>query len=416
MEDKKRVLVVSLDPYPNWGTGSNLFKRILYDGHLLEKLGRVDVLTYKHSYCDKDEEWVNGVKVYRLYSWRAIPKYDLIKLVLKHPLGFLIGVFQKVYYRFLKKYFDKRFFNAGIIFDVYNALVKLKANEYDCIITIVCPYEGAIAVSRYVHKTGGKFIMWQGDPCSTNMTIPEKYHKEVSDIEKDLLATATATLSIPCVYNDLLQQKIIFADNNKVIPMELPLIVPRPQAQQNKHISGAIKCVFVGNIYCGIRDPKYTIRLFDALDVDFAQLHIYGVTDEQINFDKVIYHGSVALDEALCAEDNADFLVNIGNLMTNQVPSKIFEYISTGKPIINICKNRNCPSLPYFEKYPLVLNLFEEDNIFDEQVGLLKKFLIDNRNKCVSLEQVQDLYKECTAEYCAEKIWEKIKCPDRVSK
>ena len=36
-------------------------------------------------------------------------------------------------------------------------------------------------------------------------------------------------------------------------------------------------------------------------------------------------------------------LVSIGNLNTTQIPSKVIEYISTGKPVIHFCEVENDP-------------------------------------------------------------------------
>jgi hypothetical protein len=36
-------------------------------------------------------------------------------------------------------------------------------------------------------------------------------------------------------------------------------------------------------------------------------------------------------------------LISIGNLNTTQIPSKVIEYISTGKPVIHFCEVENDP-------------------------------------------------------------------------
>ena len=143
------------------------------------------------------------------------------------------------------------------------------------------------------------------------------------------------------------------------------------------------RCLFCGSIYGGIRNPDYTIRLFKPLiEHDKVELHFVGVCRDEISEEfkdlNIFCHGMVPLDKAMEFMNQADFLVNIGNSVINQVPSKIFDYISMGKPIINVCKSRKCSTLPYFERYPLAINLFEEKNIFDKQVECLGRFITDN--------------------------------------
>ena len=53
--------------------------------------------------------------------------------------------------------------------------------------------------------------------------------------------------------------------------------------------------------------------------------------DEEAKKHRVICHGRKSLNETKDELRKAHILVNIGNRMTNQVPSKIFEYISTKK-------------------------------------------------------------------------------------
>ena len=48
-----------------------------------------------------------------------------------------------------------------------------------------------------------------------------------------------------------------------------------------------------------------------------------------------------------------------GNKVDNQVPSKIFDYISLGKPIINVYTSEKDPALEYLKQYPLALNISE---------------------------------------------------------
>ena len=56
----------------------------------------------------------------------------------------------------------------------------------------------------------------------------------------------------------------------------------------------------------------------------------------------------------------ADVLINIGSSVDTMVPSKIFEYMATGKPIISFFRHDTEPSIHYLGHYPLTL-LIKED-------------------------------------------------------
>ena len=115
----------------------------------------------------------------------------------------------------------------------------------------------------------------------------------------------------------------------------------------------------------------------------------------------IVVHGWKTLQETRAEIVASHVLVNIGNSMLNQVPSKLFEYISYGKPIVNICKNRNCPTLAYLEHYPYALNLFEEEGLLEEQRKMLLDFIEETYNQSVPFDWIQKEYETSTPQYCA---------------
>lgn len=52
--------------------------------------------------------------------------------------------------------------------------------------------------------------------------------------------------------------------------------------------------------------------------------------------DKIVLCGHLAHGDSLALQDQADVLVNIGNLLPAQVPGKLFEYLSSGRPILHL--------------------------------------------------------------------------------
>ena len=59
----------------------------------------------------------------------------------------------------------------------------------------------------------------------------------------------------------------------------------------------------------------------------------------------------------------AHILINIGNSMPYMMPCKIFEYMSTGKPIISTIKCNDDISVQYFDWYNRALVLSEASDI-----------------------------------------------------
>ena len=225
--------------------------------------------------------------------------------------------------------------------------------------------------------------------------------------EKDLYENASAVITTPIILKEQIDNEFAYEDDN-IMGMEFPLI-SRPDIDINKEKNKAPVCMFIGSIYGGIRNPEYTIRLFKPLiERKEIEFHFVGVKKEELSEEfkelDLHCHGFVKLSVAMELMKKADILVNIGNAVMNQVPSKIFDYISNGKPIVNICKSKECPTLPYLKKYPLALNLFEDESLFDSQMDELRCFVKEKYGEKITFTEVEKIYEECTPKYCAKKM------------
>ena len=103
----------------------------------------------------------------------------------------------------------------------------------------------------------------------------------------------------------------------------------------------------------------------------------------------------VSRDEALeIMGTSFHCLLSIGNLNPSQLPSKVIEYISTGKPVIHFAEIANDPVIKISEKFenliivtkksdPLILNE-QLTNVFKN----IDKFDIEHFNNIYSAEAV----------------------------
>jgi hypothetical protein len=112
--------------------------------------------------------------------------------------------------------------------------------------------------------------------------------------------------------------------------------------------------------------------------------------------------GSVSSQEAEAIRGAADILVNIDNITLDQVPSKIFEYFCTGKPVINFYFNEDSPALEYFKRYPLSLNI----NVTGQEdvSGRISSFALQNRNRRLPFDSIRGIFETCTPEYVADQF------------
>lgn len=406
-----KVLFITTDDYPVYGATVNIFKKLFFDGKLVEKLDEVCVLTTKRNIEDQEIEIVDNVKIYRAAWWPAIPmrgRYSQLR-----GLDRILVPFSKLSFIVKYRWYHKNralFLNDSCIHAFYREMKKIHADFYDYIVPIFGGHDAPAAVLKYKPKHA-KVVLYQVDPCSTNWTLDKRDYKNARKLEMKMYQYATAVLTMPVIYNEV--QHFIPDDwKSKFHPIELPLVTRPPHYETEAPLQdeGKIRCVFAGMIYSGIRDPSYTLQLFKPLlESGKVSLHMVGVKREELpdiyqDMD-VVCHGRVPADDAQAIINQADILINIGNLMTNQIPSKIFDYASQGKPIINVCKNANCPTLPYMAKYPLALNLMEDDSIFDKQLALLNEFIDKNSKERLPFETVEELFASATPNDCADWIY-----------
>ena len=100
--------------------------------------------------------------------------------------------------------------------------------------------------------------------------------------------------------------------------------------------------------------------------------------------------------------------INLGNRCTNQTPSKIFDYISAGKPIVNIHPLENDTAKRYLERYPLALNILEKESLDPQDVKAFADFCEANYQKSVDFNTVQTLYEGMTPKRVAEQFIQQI--------
>ncbi|MEG0570842.1 MAG: glycosyltransferase [Oscillospiraceae bacterium] len=165
---------------------------------------------------------------------------------------------------------------------------------------------------------------------------------------------------------------------DKISVLDIPLLSCN-RVVEKKRNNRNYKLVFIGSINKTIRNPKFIISLLESISMFNIEVSFIGEINCIDMFDRlkekyqsrISFLGRVSHDISIEQMLNADILLNIGNSNSSMVPSKIFEYMSTGKPIISTLPIKNEPSAQYLTKYPSAL-IFDEDrsdfNIIAEEI------------------------------------------------
>lgn len=117
-------------------------------------------------------------------------------------------------------------------------------------------------------------------------------------------------------------------------------------------------------------------------------------------------NGFIPHEDSLEKIDSASFLLSIGNTNSDMIPSKIFEYMSTGKPIIHFYDNDYDSSLPYLKNYPLALLVKSDIELLESNTVAVLNFIKNTIGKTVSFEEIETIFKYNKPEYTVDRILE----------
>ena len=302
--------------------------------------------------------------------------------------------------------FNRRFLNRQKYTDIEKKLNEI-GKEYDALVAVVSNINNGYGTMRFSVKSGIPYILYQVDPIGSNYVL-KKRRKSMMALEKRLYANAAHVFTTPLLKDEKTTDTEY--DMAKVTAVEFPVLTNKGAPSKTPHET--VNCLFAGNIYSGVRDCRYTLKLFELMNDSNVYLEFVGSGQEDIISSysngslsgRIIHSGKLAKSECVSRMMQADILINIGNVMTNQVPSKVFDYFSTGLPIVNICANKNCPSIPYMDKYGYAINLFEteDEEETNKQAAKLENFICSYAGKRKSFEEVAEMFKESTPEYIGE--------------
>ena len=255
------------------------------------------------------------------------------------------------------------------------------------------------------------------DPYIYHRLFDEKKIKKRLKEEKRILKNVDKVFVTDLMMKDL-QLNDVDMPFEKFCEYQFPGIIVGEEIQHRKKMvepGGDVHIYFVGRLYEDIRNPEFIFRLFMEMSSKYI-LHIVGSgADNTVNKykeqlkDRLVLHGAVSASEAYELMNNADILLNIGNTIDNQLPSKVFDYINTGLPILNCCKLRDCPSLTYLKRYPLAYSFCEEEVVTKKLLVEIEHFIEQSLNKNVLKEDIVDIFSDCTDKYLADLVIEKLK-------
>lgn len=190
--------------------------------------------------------------------------------------------------------------------------------------------------------------------------------------------------------------------------------------KESKPSSKIIKLLFLGTLTEEARSPKRMLSVFDKLIKKYPEYNFifdfYGeFTDTITSFNEypellnksIFLHGFITRDEVNLAIKNTDVLLNVGNKSEYQEPSKLIEYMYSGKKILNFCSIETDTSLELVEKYPLKFNVLSNDKCDMNLLINIFKFL--NSSETIDKESLKIILKDYLLDEVADRYMNIIK-------
>lgn len=373
-------------------------------GHLInsfkEKGHRIDCLTTKISLYDPDVTDFNGCTVFHAnYSTRS----DSNK---RFPKDYIHAVEKRIT-KYITKY-TKSIFNPREEKAILKCLNEIDAKNYDAVIAVCADHVSINAVLKYKTEIRGSFktVLIQYDPLAENFELQHCGKEKLIKTEKYIYDNCDFIFSA----HYILKQKSSDWLCEKVVPTELPAIIKRDADSYEKN--DFIDCVYAGDFYKGIREPDFMLKLFALFKNPKIRLFVLSsgerqtlqhYADNELR-DRLFIIGRVGEAECNNWLNKADILVNIGNKINNQLPSKVLNYMCFGKPVLNLYAIDDCPSLPYFEKYPLSINADMQKSLNSEFAAEIEKRITEFAGKHIPFSEVEKEFIICTPDYITDSI------------
>ena len=173
---------------------------------------------------------------------------------------------------------------------------------------------------------------------------------------------------------------------------------------------GEIHFVYTGTLQRGIRDPELAFSILHKvanMSDKKITLDLYGQIDlqsqvlyERGNYDfELINYGWIQESELTSCLQKADVLISLGNMESHLIPSKLFKYMATGKPIVHFCLTEKDPCVAYLRQYGNAKIVYSTEKCTGNLLDSLIEF-IETRE--AANPDLKAMFPRCFPEYTAD--------------
>ncbi|MEK5184017.1 hypothetical protein [Solibacillus sp. FSL W7-1324] len=411
----KKGLIISKEYYPMSNGSITCLENII---NKLKDNYEITVVGYNLAGEFLDYEKKNGIEIYRIYSKYDLPVTKRNRFLEKRAQN------QELWGKITKLPYIPFYFNAMKKGLIYPIAWSRNALEYIEKLIVPSKFDFILAI-------GGPF-----ENVRTGVQLSEKYDIPLYIIEFDLFAYNPThnLLNIEAVKQNLEEELTWYKQANhifvtkemyktvlnselnkykeKITAINMPNLVPLISKANNRDEEGYVDILYAGMFYEDIRNPSTMLKIFSKVFQTNSKirLHILGIGCENITFkyqkewpNNIFLYGKQTKDKVNELIKKSNFLLNLSNAIATQAPSKIVEYISTCKPIINFYSIDKDLCVDILKNYSLSISLDQRQG--QEELSLtLLEFIRENEGKTNNIDEITYMYSEYTPQYVANKI------------
>lgn len=300
--------------------------------------------------------------------------------------------------------------------DAYRKAIEKLGFVPDQLVPCSSPFEGVVACAEYVKQhpcvklTPVIFDQFadSGTLCKTRLTREFKRKANIA-LEREALEASNLVLNVTWEEH---VRKYHPDCLGKLVHIEHPLLVRPKEAPASSNVKNGVRSrvIFAGSLSAGVRDPSAALEIFCGLeDVAHLDMYVMGPGRDLVQPTSSEHPDAVSLLDAVPASEmayllaKADCLLSMGNTTSDQKPSKVVEYMATGKPILHICSIADDPVRGDVASYPLgcVIEAGEDMVCARETV---REFLERTRGEKMAFDEVAELFRDENPEVAVERL------------
>lgn len=381
---------------------------------------RISVVAMADEQAIESRVSVEGVEVYRVATPAIVKRSQLAhRLRVANTWSDRIGMYALRGRSAIKRLTTRATVNRSLVEAYKRQLAAIP--DIDVVIPLVFPFESVIAALEYKSTCEVSVVPYLFDNFVDSRSLhvlgiarilKRKRHLR---LEAEMIERSSAVLSMHQLAPHYRKE---FGANveKKFHFLEHPLLTKTDVTCKSE--TSIIRLVYTGALVKNVREADYVLELLDGIDSELpveADFYAMGsaastVESKVTRFGVVVRnHGQVSKRDADNAVAASSVLLNIGEVEGKQISSKIFEYMSVGKPIVHFAYTDCDAVTKVLARYPLALCLIQERANLNENRERFLRFVLEHAGCRMQFEAVASIFPEALPETTASIIGNLIK-------